>query len=152
MKDTTLITKKSDADRKWVHIDAAGVPLGRVATRAALILRGKHRPTYTPHVDTGDFVVITNAKEVVLTGKKALTKKWSRHSGRPGLLKQTPYGVLRETNPARLVEIAIFGMLPKNRLGRRLFTKLKVYGGADHPHQAQQPKKVGPQGEERVAR
>ncbi len=136
---TTILTKKSDTDRKWVVIDAAGVPLGRVATRAANLLRGKHRPTFTPHVDGGDFVIVTNASQVVLTGNKALTKKWQRHSGKPGTLRETTYGELREKNPARLVEMAVGGMLPKNRLSSRLILKLKVYAGADHPHQAQQP-------------
>lgn len=139
---TTLVTDKRDADRRWVLIDAADRPLGRVATEVAVRLRGKHRPDFTPQTDTGDFVVVVNASKVVLTGRKAETKFWTRHSGKPGGLRRTPYGVLRRENPARLVELAVRRMLPKNRLGRRLFRKLRVYPGEAHPHAAQKPERV----------
>lgn len=135
--------KKTDAERKWVHVDAAGIPLGRVATRVAMLLRGKHRPLFTPHVDSGDFVIVTNASQVVLTGDKAKTKKWYRHAGRPGNLRATSYGDLLANNPVRLVELAVGGMLPKNRLASRLIRKLKVYPGPEHPHSGQTPETVG---------
>lgn len=136
---TTYMAKAGEVDRKWYVIDAAGQPLGRVATQVATILRGKHKPTYTPNVDTGDFVIVINASEVVLTGKKAEQKKYFRHSGYPGGIKEVTYGRLQETRPSFMMEIAVKGMLPKNRLGRAMFRKLKVYDGAEHPHAAQQP-------------
>jgi len=120
-------------------IDASDRPLGRVAARAASILRGKTRPDYTPHEDVGDFVVVINAAKVKLTGKKLTDKVYHRHTEFPGGVRATTAGKILESKPERLVEIAVRGMLPKNRLGRRLFTKLKVYAGADHPHTAQQP-------------
>ncbi len=120
-------------------IDASGRPLGRIASRAAAILRGKHRPDFTPNQDAGDFVVVINAAKVKLTGKKAEDKVYHRHTEYPGGIRTTTAGKLRETKPARLIEMAVRGMLPKNRLGRRLFTKLKVYAGAEHPHAAQKP-------------
>ncbi|HYA36040.1 MAG TPA: 50S ribosomal protein L13 [Candidatus Binataceae bacterium] len=125
--------------RRWVVIDASDRPLGRVAARAASILRGKTRPDYTPHEDVGDFVVVINAAKVKLTGKKLTDKVYHRHTEFPGGVRATTAGKILESKPERLVEIAVRGMLPKNRLGRRLFTKLKVYAGADHPHTAQQP-------------
>lgn len=125
--------------RRWVVIDAEGRALGRIATRAASVLRGKHRPDYTPHQDTGDFVVIINAAKLKLTGNKAEDKIYYRHTGYPGGIRTTSAGKLLTSRPERLLEIAVRGMLPKNRLGRRLFTKLKVYRGGDHPHSAQQP-------------
>ena len=129
-------------NRRWVVIDADDRPLGRVATRAASLLRGKHRPEFTPNQDTGDFVVVINAAKVKLTGAKASDKVYHRHTEYPGGIRTTTAGKLRETKPERLVETAIRGMLPKNRLGRRLITKLKVYGGAEHPHAAQRPEPV----------
>jgi large subunit ribosomal protein L13 len=126
-------------DRRWVLIDADGHALGRVASRAATVLRGKHRPDFTPHQDTGDFVVIINASKVKLTGAKAEDKLYHHHTGYPGGIRTTSAGKMRDEKPERLIETAVRGMLPKNRLGRRLFTKLKVYRGAEHPHLAQQP-------------
>ena len=123
-------------------IDAEGRALGRIASRAASVLRGKHRPDYTPHQDAGDFVVIINAAKLKLTGNKAEDKVYHRHTGYPGGIRATTAGKLLESRPERLVEIAVRGMLPKNRLGRRLFTKLKVYRGGEHPHAAQQPNTI----------
>jgi large subunit ribosomal protein L13 len=120
-------------------IDAQGRSLGRVASRAATLLRGKHRPDFTPHQDTGDFVIVINASKVRLTGAKADAKLYHRHSGYPGGIRTTSAAKILQEKPERLVEVAVKGMLPKNRLGRRLFTKLKVYRGAEHPHVAQQP-------------
>ncbi|HZO83345.1 MAG TPA: 50S ribosomal protein L13 [Candidatus Binataceae bacterium] len=128
--------------RRWVLIDASERPLGRVAARAASVLRGKHRPDFTPNQDAGDFVVIINASKVKLTGDKAEGKLYHRHTEYPGGVRTTTAGRLLETRPERLLEMAVRGMLPKNRLGRRLFTKLKIYRGADHPHAAQQPQQL----------
>ncbi|RMH55072.1 MAG: 50S ribosomal protein L13 [Candidatus Hydrogenedentota bacterium] len=140
---TTIPSKASaKAGRKWTVIDAAGKPLGKVAALAASRLRGKHRADFTPHLDTGDFVVVTNAAEVRLSGRKAEQKFYRRHSGHPGGLKSVPYGELLRERPEKLIELAVRRMLPKNRLGRRLFTKLKVYAGPDHPHKAQKPERV----------
>lgn len=138
----TTIPKESSIVRQWIEIDAEGLPLGKVAAKAASRMRGKHLPTFTPHLDVGDFVIITNASKVRLTGQKATQKFWHRHSGYPGGLKSVPYGKLLQERPEKLVELAVKRMLPKNRLGRQLFTKLKVYAGSDHPHQAQGPVKV----------
>ena len=120
-------------------IDAEDHALGRIASRAASVLRGKHRPDYTPHQDAGDFVVIINAAKLKLTGSKAEDKIYHRHTGYPGGIRTTTAGKLLQSRPERLIEMAVHGMLPKNRLGRRLFTKLKIYRGAEHPHAAQQP-------------
>jgi large subunit ribosomal protein L13 len=128
--------------RRWVLIDAEGRPLGRVATRAAIVLRGKHRPDFTPHQDTGDFVIVINAAKVQLTGAKPEAKLYHRHTGYPGGIRTTTAGKMLREKPERLVETAVRGMLPKNRLGRRLFTKLKVYRGAEHPHAAQKPEMI----------
>ena len=128
--------------RRWVLIDAEGRSLGRVASRAATVLRGKHRPDFTPHQDAGDFVIVINASKVLLTGDKAQTKLYHRHSGYPGGIRTTSAGKMRQEKPERLVETAVRGMLPKNRLGRRLFTKLKVYRGGEHPHAAQKPETI----------
>ncbi|MGH7837856.1 MAG: 50S ribosomal protein L13 [Candidatus Binataceae bacterium] len=125
--------------RRWILIDADGRALGRVASRAASVLRGKHRPDFTPNQDAGDFVIIINAARVKLTGAKAVDKLYHRHTDYPGGLRTTTAGKMLETKPERLLETAVRGMLPKNRLGRRLFTKLKVYRSAEHPHAAQQP-------------
>jgi large subunit ribosomal protein L13 len=125
--------------RRWVLIDAEDRALGRVASRAASVLRGKHRPDFTPNQDAGDFVIVINAAKVKLTGTKAEDKLYHRHSGYPGGIRTISAGKMRADKPERLVETAVRGMLPKNRLGRRLFTKLKVYRGAEHPHAAQKP-------------
>ena len=125
--------------RRWVVIDADGRALGRVASRAASVLRGKHRPDYTPHQDAGDFVIVINAAKVKLTGSKGTDKLYYRHTTYPGGVRSTSAGKLLETKPERLIESAVRGMLPKNRLGRRLFTKLKVYRDTEHPHTAQKP-------------
>lgn len=120
-------------------IDASDVVLGRLATTVATLLRGKHKATFAPHVDTGDFVVVVNADKIALSGNKATTKMAYRHSGRPGGLKAVPYGELLEKDPRQAVERAVWGMLPKNKLSRQQLKKLKVYGGPEHPHAAQQP-------------
>jgi large subunit ribosomal protein L13 len=131
--------KISEVKRGWVIIDAADVVLGRLASHAAAILRGKNKPTFTPHMDMGDFVIIINADKVALTGSKLAQKKAYRHSGYPGGLTATTYSELLEKNPERAVEKAVRGMLPKTSLGRAQMRKLKVYTGAEHPHAAQQP-------------
>lgn len=136
---TTYMAKAGEVDRKWYVIDAAGKPLGRVATQVAKILRGKHKPTYTPNVDCGDFVIVINAKDVALSGKKLDQKKYYHHSGYPGGLKETTYGDLMDKKPEFVMERAVKGMLPHNRLGRQMFHKLFVYAGDVHPHQAQKP-------------
>jgi large subunit ribosomal protein L13 len=135
----TFSPKDSDITRQWHVIDASGVVLGRVASQAAVLLRGKHKPIFAPHVDTGDFVIIINAGKVALSGNKLEKKQAYRHSGYPGGLRSVSYGELMEKHPERAVEKAVRGMLPKNSLGRKTLRKLKVYAGPDHPHQAQQP-------------
>lgn len=129
-------------EQKWYVVDAAGQRLGRLASEIARILRGKNKPTFTPHLDTGDFVVVVNAEKVTVTGKKPSQKLYRRHSGRPGGMKVETFNQLQSRIPERIVEHAVKGMLPKNSLGRKLFTKLKVYSGASHPHQAQKPEPV----------
>lgn len=136
----TYTPKAGDAVREWHVIDAQDVVLGRLATHAAVLLRGKHKPTFAPHMDMGDFVIIINAEKIVLTGSKAKQKWAHQHSGFPGGLTSTVYGELIEKFPTRAVEKAIKGMIPKNRLGRDITSKLKVYAGPDHPHAAQAPK------------
>lgn len=136
----TFSPTPADIKREWLVIDATDVVLGRLATHAAALLRGKHKPTFAPHMDMGDHVIIVNADKVVLTGQKAAQKRAYRHSGYPGGLSSVTYTELLEKNPARAVEKAIRGMLPKNTLGREQLKKLKVYVGAEHPHQAQQPR------------
>ena len=136
---TTFFAKAQDQERKWFIIDAAGIPLGRIATEAARLLRGKHKPTFTPNVDTGDHVIIINAAKLVLTGNKLNDKMYRRHSGYPGGLKEVPYKKLMQIMPERAMEHAVKGMLPHNKLGAQMYTKLKVYKGESHPHQAQQP-------------
>jgi len=128
--------------RRWVVVDGEGRALGRVATQVADLLRGKTKPTYSPHVDCGDFVIVVNASKIRLTGKKATDKLYYRHSEYPGGLRSRPAGELLEHRPDRIVRDAVKGMLPRNRLSRRLITKLKVYGGAEHPHGAQQASPV----------
>ena len=135
----TYSPKPGEITRAWHVIDATDVVLGRLATHAATLLRGKHKPTYAPHMDTGDFVVIVNAEKIAVSGTKRDDKFVYRHSGYPGGLKQRTVGEMIEKHPDRLVEKAIKGMLPKNRLGRAMAKKLKVYAGPDHPHTAQKP-------------
>jgi large subunit ribosomal protein L13 len=135
----TYSPKPGEISRAWHVIDATDVVLGRLATHAATLLRGKHKPTYAPHMDTGDFVVIVNAEKVAVTGTKRDDKFVYRHSGYPGGIKRRTVGEMIEKHPDRLVEKAIKGMLPKNRLGRAMAKKLKVYAGPDHPHAAQKP-------------
>jgi large subunit ribosomal protein L13 len=136
----TYSPKPGEIERQWHVIDASDVVLGRLASHAATLLRGKHKPTFAPHVDMGDFVIVVNAGKVAVTGNKRETKVVYRHSGYPGGLKQIAYGDLLDKRPERAVELAVKGMLPHNKLGRRLIKKLKVYAGPEHPHEAQQPK------------
>ncbi|HTL88554.1 MAG TPA: 50S ribosomal protein L13 [Leptolyngbya sp.] len=140
MENQTYIPPIASIERDWYVVDAADQRLGRLATEIAMVLRGKNKPTYTPHLDTGDFVVVINAEKVVVTGKKSSQKVYRRHSGRPGGMKTESFEKLQARLPERIIEQAVKGMLPKNSLGRQLFTKMKVYAGTDHPHAAQQPK------------
>jgi large subunit ribosomal protein L13 len=135
----TFTPKATDVQRQWYVIDATDVVLGRLATQVATLLRGKHKPIFAPHVDTGDFVIVINADKVALTGNKLEQKKAYRHSGYPGGLRSVSYSELMEKRPDRAVEKAVKGMLPKNSLGRKMARKLKVYAGSDHPHLAQRP-------------
>jgi large subunit ribosomal protein L13 len=135
----TFSPKAADIQRQWHVIDAADVVLGRLASQSAILLRGKHKPIFAPHVDTGDFVIIVNAAKVALTGNKLQDKRAYRHSGYPGGLRSVSYGDLMARNPEKAVEKAVRGMLPKNTLGRHQLSKLKVYAGPEHPHQAQMP-------------
>ncbi|WP_232699826.1 50S ribosomal protein L13 [Brevibacillus daliensis] len=136
---TTYMAKPLQVERKWYIVDAEGQTLGRIASEVATILRGKHKPEFTPHVDTGDFVIVLNADKIKLTGKKLTDKMYYRHSMHPGGLKATPAGEMLNKRPDRLFELAVKGMLPKNSLGRQMFSKLKVYAGTEHPHAAQKP-------------
>jgi large subunit ribosomal protein L13 len=133
------MAKPLEVERKWYIVDAEGQTLGRLASEVASILRGKFKPEFTPHVDTGDFVIVINADKIKLTGKKLTDKIYYTHSLYPGGLKATPAGVMLQKRPDRMFELAVKGMLPKNSLGRQMFTKLKVYAGAEHPHAAQKP-------------
>ncbi len=141
MSKTTLPTKDS-IDQNWYVIDAADQRLGRLASEIARILRGKNKPIYTPHMDTGDFVIVVNAEKIKVTGKKRTQKVYLRHSGRPGGMKTETFAQLQARLPGRIIEHAVRGMLPKNSLGRQLFTKLKVYDGPSHPHQSQKPQEL----------
>jgi len=138
----TFIASAKGADSRWHVIDANGQVLGRVATLAARLLQGKHKPIYTPFIDTGDFVVVVNAKQVKLTGRKEEQKLYRRHSGFEGGLREERADVVRKRQPIRMVEEAIRGMLPKTKMGDAMYRKLKVYAGSDHPHAAQQPRKI----------
>ncbi len=138
----TYSMKKDEIDKEWLVIDAADIPLGRVATRVASFLRGKHKPTFTPHLDMGDNVIVINASEVKLTGQKREKKIYLRYSGYIGGQKKIPLKKLMEKRPDRVITQAVKGMLPKTRLGRRQLTHLRVYAGSEHPHAAQQPKSV----------
>ena len=135
----TFSPKAGDIQRQWHVVDASDVVLGRLASQVAVLLRGKHKPIYAPHVDTGDFVIVVNAAKVALSGDKLEQKHAYRHSGYPGGLRSVSYASLMASSPERAVEKAVRGMLPKNSLGRKTLRKLKVYAGPDHPHQAQQP-------------
>lgn len=135
----TFTLKAADLDRQWFVVDAANVPLGRLSTQVARLLSGKHKPTYAPNLDNGDFVVVINARETVLTGRKETQKLYRRHSGQPGKLKEESAERLRARKPERMIELSVRGMLPKTKMGRQQLRKLKVYAGADHPHAAQQP-------------
>jgi large subunit ribosomal protein L13 len=135
----TYTPKPGDVERHWYVIDASDVVLGRLATHVATLLRGKHKPVFAPHVDTGDFVVVVNAEKIAVTGKKLDEKMYYRHSGYPGGLRATSYAELLARDPRRAVEKAVKGMLPHNRLSRQQITKLKVYAGPEHPHAAQKP-------------
>ena len=138
----TYSAKPHEVDQKWLLVDAEGQTLGRMATAIATRLRGKHKPEYTPHIDTGDFVVVINADKVRVTGNKAKDKIYHSHSGFPGGLKSISFEKLLEKAPERVIKQAVKGMLPRNSLGRAMFKKLKVYAGAEHPHTAQQPESV----------
>ncbi|NLY43344.1 MAG: 50S ribosomal protein L13 [Clostridiaceae bacterium] len=136
---STYMAKPNEVQRKWYIIDAEGKPLGRVASQVAKILRGKHKPIFTPHVDTGDHVIVLNADKVVLTGKKLDQKMYRRHSGYPGGLKETSYREMMAKNPEKAFMLAVKGMLPHNSLGRKALKRLRVYKGTEHQHQAQKP-------------
>ncbi len=138
-RQETYSPRPDDIHREWWVVDAEGMPLGRLASEVAKILRGKHKPTFTPHVDGGDFVVVVNAEKVAVSGSKETDKRYYRHSGYPGGLRSFELGEVRERHPERIVQKAVTGMLPKNRLGRKIVRKLKVYAGPDHPHAAQRP-------------
>ncbi len=135
----TFSPKPADVQRQWHVIDATDIVLGRLASQVAILLRGKHKPVYAPHVDTGDFVVVVNAGKVAMTGDKRFQSQYRRHSGYPGGLKETSYDEMLRTRPQLIIEKAVKGMLPHNSLGRQMAKKLKVYAGPDHPHQAQGP-------------
>lgn len=140
--DKSFIQKPQEVERKWYLIDAEGQTLGRMASQIAMILRGKNKPTYTPHVDCGDYVIVINAEKVAVTGKKRSDKVYKRHSGYPGGLKETTFDELMEKHPEEAVRHAVRGMMPKGRLGRQMFKKLKVYAGPEHNHAAQKPEKI----------
>jgi large subunit ribosomal protein L13 len=136
----TFSPKSADVERSWLVVDATDLPLGRLASEIATLLRGKHKPTYAPHVDGGDFVIVVNAEKVAVTSGKSQAKIYYRHSGYPGGIKAETFESLRQRRPEAIVERAVTGMLPKNKLGRQMARKLKVYAGPDHPHASQQPR------------
>lgn len=138
----TFSAKAHEVKRDWFIIDATDKVLGRVATEIARRLRGKHKAEFTPHVDTGDYIVVINAEKITVTGRKFKEKVYYRHSGFPGGIKSISFDKLQDQNPTRIIELAVKGMLPKNVLGREMYRKLKVYAGSEHPHMAQQPKKL----------
>ena len=141
MNNTTYSPKMAEIERKWYIIDAANKPLGRVATEAAKLLKGKHKPTYTPNIDTGDHVIILNAKDVILTGKKLDQKIYRHHSGYIGGMKETPARVMMDKNPEKAMMLAVKGMLPHNSLGRQMLKKVRIYAGSEHENIAQKPEK-----------
>jgi len=138
----TFSAKSSEVQREWLIVDAADIPLGRLATELATRLSGKHKPEYTPNVDTGDYIVVVNADKVKVTGRKFTDKIYHHHTSFPGGLKSIPFGKLLDKHPERIIEKAVKGMLPKNPLGRAMYSKLKVYAGSEHPHAAQEPKAI----------
>jgi large subunit ribosomal protein L13 len=138
----TPIPSQDSIERNWYVVDAADQRLGRLASEIAMILRGKNKPTFTPHLDTGDFVIVVNAEKIVVTGKKRTQKLYRRHSGRPGGMKTETFAKLQGRIPERIIEHAVRGMLPKSSLGKQLFTKLKVYPGPSHPHESQKPQEI----------
>ncbi|MCH7676618.1 50S ribosomal protein L13 [candidate division KSB1 bacterium] len=138
----TYIPKLNEINQKWLVVDADGQILGRLASEVASILRGKNKPIFTPHMDVGDHVIIINAGKIRVTGKKAKTKKYYRHTGYPGGLRSDSYSDLIKSNPAKILEKAIWGMLPHNKLGKKIYKKLKIYAGNEHPHEAQKPEKI----------
>ena len=138
----TYIPKLNEINQKWLIVDADGQILGRLASEVATILRGKNKPIFTPHMDVGDHVIIINAGKIRVTGKKAKTKKYYRHTGYPGGLRSDSYSDLIKSNPAKILEKAIWGMLPHNKLGKKIYKKLKIYAGNEHPHEAQKPEKI----------
>jgi large subunit ribosomal protein L13 len=146
----TYSARPAEIERRWLVVDAEGKTLGRLATQVAMVLRGKHKPTYTPHMDTGDHVVVINAAKVVLTGRKAQDKKYFHHTLYPGGATWTSIVDLMEKHPERVVQRAVKGMVPRNTLGRAMMSKLKVYAGAEHPHAAQQPEAWTPQTQTRA--
>jgi large subunit ribosomal protein L13 len=135
----TYVAKPSDRDRQWLLVDASGKTLGRLATQLADLLRGKRKPEYTPHIDTGDFVVVINAERIAVTGNKRQNKRYYRHSGYPGGLRSRSLAEMLERRPEEVIRLAVKGMLPRNRLARKQLTKLKIYAGPEHPHEAQKP-------------
>lgn len=138
----TFSAKPESVKRDWYLVDASGKTLGRLSSEIATRLRGKHKPEYTPHVDTGDYIVVINADKVTVTGKKAEDKKYYHHTGFPGGIRETNFNKLQAKKPHRAIELAVKGMLPRNPLGRAMFSKLKVYAGGEHPHAAQQPQQL----------
>ncbi|HAT3892180.1 TPA: 50S ribosomal protein L13 [Legionella pneumophila] len=138
----TFSAKGNEVKRDWFVVDASEKVLGRLATEIARRLRGKHKAEYTPHVDTGDYIIVTNAEKVIVTGRKFKNKIYHHHTGFPGGIKSTSFEKLQDKNPTKIIEIAVKGMLPKNPLGREMYRKLKVYAGSEHPHTAQQPKQL----------
>jgi len=140
----TFVPKKTEIDRKWYVVDLKGAVLGRSAVKIARILRGKHKPIFTPHIDCGDHVIVINARHTVVTGRKASSKKYYRHTGYPGGIRERSFRQMQEKFPERIVEQAIRGMIPHNRLGRQMYKKLHVYADDYHPHQAQKPEAIKP--------
>jgi large subunit ribosomal protein L13 len=136
----TFTPKPADISQEWLVVDATDVPLGRLASAVAQLLRGKHKPTFAPHVDGGDYVVVVNAEKIAISGNKAVDKMYYRHSGFPGGLRELNFTQMRERYPERIIQAAVKGMTPKNRLGRQIMSKLRVYAGPDHPHAAQSPR------------
>ncbi|RAP39241.1 50S ribosomal protein L13 [Candidatus Marinamargulisbacteria bacterium SCGC AAA071-K20] len=141
-KQSSFYPSTNEVSREWISVNAEGAVLGRLATAVASILRGKHKPEFTDSVDVGDFVIVYNAEKITVTGRKGSQKKYYRHSGYPGGLKTTTFDQLLERNPEQIIHNAVKGMLPHNRIGRQMITKLKVYVGTEHPHEAQQPKEI----------
>jgi len=142
MNQKTYVVKEADIERKWILVDAEGQNLGRLASRIAQVLKGKHKPTYSPHLDGGDYVVVVNADKIAVTGRKMDQKMYHRHTGYPGGIRETNLRGLLARHPTHALKFAVRGMLPKNRLGRRMIRKLKIYAGPEHPHQAQSPEAV----------